>query len=357
MQLDSQKGISFENRGYRPHPKMELPPRTADNTETAYLHGHLSNATAVRIVLCQMLHGSVPSVAKLVIWGRPARSCCTERYREIMSTSKPRRDFHDRPGCSSATSEACESNKKTEIDDLPAQDNGEESLVPQEFLDPLTFDIMRNPVLLPSGHTIDGMTLEKHISSQAERGKIASDPFTGIVFGDSSRPIPNAKLKERLDKYFYQRNKNNSGKTLQIDHSITETNSKFKELYKRKLGHECSRPCKKFKSEFQNPPMTFYDSNSLSSHEATLSSSLGASLSKVLPQNVAERRLCIRSNAFSILYCSKCNVYLTTAITQYQLPCDHVICGKCLREPSNKQNRCPACDAAFESKHVRRVYA
>ena len=44
--------------------------------------------------------------------------------------------------------------------------------VPEEFLDPLTFEIMKDPVLLPNGVAIDRPNIERHLLSDP------CNPFT-----------------------------------------------------------------------------------------------------------------------------------------------------------------------------------
>lgn len=74
--------------------------------------------------------------------------------------------------------------------------------IPKEFFDPITNSCMSLPIILPSGHTIDRSTLEKYLEEEARYGRPANDPFTSVRFSDSSSPIPNNRLKERIDKFF-----------------------------------------------------------------------------------------------------------------------------------------------------------
>ena len=57
------------------------------------------------------------------------------------------------------------------------------------------------PILLPSGHTVDQETLEKHNKTEAVWGRPPNDPFTGVAFSSVSKPIPNVKLKARIDRF------------------------------------------------------------------------------------------------------------------------------------------------------------
>jgi U-box domain-containing protein 5 len=76
-----------------------------------------------------------------------------------------------------------------------------EDEIPNEFIDPITCDIMTIPLLLPSGHSIDKYTLERHISEESKWGRTPNDPFTGVAFHGMSKPIPNSSLKVRIDQF------------------------------------------------------------------------------------------------------------------------------------------------------------
>jgi hypothetical protein len=60
---------------------------------------------------------------------------------------------------------------------------------------------MTIPMLLPSGLNIDLSTLEKHIEAERSWGRLPSDPFTGVLFSDDVKPLPNGALKARIDLY------------------------------------------------------------------------------------------------------------------------------------------------------------
>lgn len=76
--------------------------------------------------------------------------------------------------------------------------------VPEEFLDPITLEIMPCPMLLPSGKVIDQATLEKCNRSEATWGRVPSDPFTGVAFTPHSQPLPHPSLKARIDHFLLQ---------------------------------------------------------------------------------------------------------------------------------------------------------
>lgn len=77
--------------------------------------------------------------------------------------------------------------------------------IPEEFLDPITQEVMLLPMLLPSGMSVDNTTLEEHQKREATWGRAPNDPFTGVPFTSSSQPLPNPQLKCRIDQFLLQR--------------------------------------------------------------------------------------------------------------------------------------------------------
>lgn len=76
--------------------------------------------------------------------------------------------------------------------------------IPEEFLDPITQEVMMLPMLLPSGVSVDSTTLEEHQKREATWGRPPNDPFTGVPFTSSSQPLPNPQLKSRIDQFLLQ---------------------------------------------------------------------------------------------------------------------------------------------------------
>jgi len=71
--------------------------------------------------------------------------------------------------------------------------------VPDEFLDPLMFTVMRDPVLLPSSRTvIDRSTIKSHLLSDAK------DPFNRVPL-TIEEVIPDTALKARIDAFLIER--------------------------------------------------------------------------------------------------------------------------------------------------------
>lgn len=76
-----------------------------------------------------------------------------------------------------------------EIDDKAEEDLGE---IPDEFLDPLMYTLMEDPVILPmSRQTVDRSTIRSHLLSDP------SDPFNRQAMNIDD-VVPNVELKERI---------------------------------------------------------------------------------------------------------------------------------------------------------------
>ncbi|OWZ05377.1 Ubiquitin conjugation factor E4 [Phytophthora megakarya] len=74
--------------------------------------------------------------------------------------------------------------------------NLEEALgdIPEEFLDPLVFTLMKDPVLLPSGYTMDRSCITQHLMNDQ------SDPFTRVPL-TMDQLQPNTDLKTKIERW------------------------------------------------------------------------------------------------------------------------------------------------------------
>jgi len=81
--------------------------------------------------------------------------------------------------------------------------------IPDEFLDPLMFTVMRDPVRLPSSKTIlDRATIKSHLLSDSK------DPFNRVPLSiEDVVPVPELKL--RIEEFLIERRK----KSMDVDAS------------------------------------------------------------------------------------------------------------------------------------------
>ena len=81
-------------------------------------------------------------------------------------------------------------------------------IIPVEFLDELTNEIMTLPFRLPSGHVIDKSSLDKYLNEQKLTNEnifySGVDPFTQIKFSSNYKPFIDDQLKAKIDKFLFE---------------------------------------------------------------------------------------------------------------------------------------------------------
>eukprot|EP00112_Aurelia_sp_Birch-Aquarium-sp1_P007786 Seg1850.6 transcript_id=Seg1850.6/GoldUCD/mRNA.D3Y31 product="RING finger protein 37" protein_id=Seg1850.6/GoldUCD/D3Y31 len=203
------KGIEFEKQGNQ----------TINFFSLQFLYGisHL----IIRIFRTE--GSTVAAVKSLEVWGRPSRNngrLVNNHVYGLVKKMKKQQDLkRSSNGCKKLTSNP---EKKLNENDKPGTSIKEtcveasnacsslepvtSKIIPEEFIDPITFEIMVLPVLLPSGHTIDSSTLEKCTQADKNNGRDPLDPFTGKTLTEINKTIPNTALKFRLDEFLLKNN-------------------------------------------------------------------------------------------------------------------------------------------------------
>lgn len=148
------------------------------------------NASEIRVRILRA-NRSVPCIGKVEIWGRVSKLCSETTANTVKNLMQPPNallpiNHNVHSTCSTST-------RSNNVDEIP-----------EDFKDALTFEIMTIPMTLPSGSTIDSTTLEKFIQIEASHGRHPSDPFTGLKFTDTRKPVLNAYLKSRIDMFLLQ---------------------------------------------------------------------------------------------------------------------------------------------------------
>uniref|UniRef100_A0AAQ5YXV4 U-box domain-containing protein n=1 Tax=Amphiprion ocellaris TaxID=80972 RepID=A0AAQ5YXV4_AMPOC len=131
----------------------------------------------------------------LVVWGQPARCCPAEEVERIKRVHEASARRLPRPAFPLTSAR-----QTTQPPQAPPS-----SSIPEEFLDPITQEVMMLPMLLPSGVSVDNTTLEEHQKREATWGRPPNDPFTGVPFTSTSQPLPNPQLKSRIDQFLLQK--------------------------------------------------------------------------------------------------------------------------------------------------------
>ena len=162
----------------------------------------LQKVTHVVLKIARLAGSSVPAIGRVEVWGQPSASCKPEIVEYALGIQERIQGSGKSNSGSSGVKHPC-----SRTDDSLQNHKSLSALscykdsIPEDFLDPITCDIMTIPLLLPSGHNIDTVTLEKHVAAERSWGRLPSDPFTGKLFSTTCKPVPNSALKVRIDKF------------------------------------------------------------------------------------------------------------------------------------------------------------
>lgn len=284
----------------------------------------------IRLRIFKTSGSTVPALGALDIWGKPSQNVPQTVRNEVIST----------------WTSIChpETDKPQTKDPEPTSKSSSSVLnadlvIPEEFIDPISCEIMTIPMTLPSGNIVDVSTLEKFNESQAKLGRpIGCDPFTGVLFTENNKPVFATALKSRLDKFLLDNSEAPSIKTLPrtlgrksnlVSSSVHESSSSTVVTSKRTIS-VCER------SNIQTVDDLLVDClDGLPSYVDTNA-----------PQPKKARTGCAR--------CSKTaspgeNEYF------YKLPCQDVVCRECLCSMKKRQdNRCAECSKQFDFSAVVR---
>lgn len=154
----------------------------------------LQKVTHVALKIVRLSGSSVPAIGKVEIWGQPSAACKPGVLEYALG-------IQEKIQAGAVVKTTAIRNRTTENSKNHTLLSYSSSSLAEDFIDPITCELMTVPVLLPSGHNIDTTTLEKHITAERSWGRLPSDPFTGKVFSDTSKPVPNSALKVRIDKF------------------------------------------------------------------------------------------------------------------------------------------------------------
>ncbi|EFN83981.1 RING finger protein 37 [Harpegnathos saltator] len=158
-----------------------------------YTHG-------LRITICKT-DNSVPALGRIEVWGTVSPRCGKDVVASVHTLW-----FKYETILASSITEYKSNTNSANVDNVTnnRQENQATLEVPESFLDPITWEIMTQPITLPSGKVIDQVTLEKYEQNEAVWGRPLSDPFTGIPFNEHRKPIIATILKLRIDKFLLE---------------------------------------------------------------------------------------------------------------------------------------------------------
>lgn len=328
---------------------------------------------AVRIVRVE--GAAIPALQSLEIWGViSSRGCESKKRRKLAVCEQLQLENH-------SNLKDVSKKRKRESTDLDGEQiiaRGQESdEVPVEFLDEITFEVMLQPVLLPSGHMVDAVTVEKHSKAEAIWSRPPSDPFTGLPYTTSSKPLPNSSLKARIDRFLCEHDYQvHASLGRRLGMSQIEQNNAGKPRTSILLGqgqqhkaHTVNTARQLFcnsakiaKCALKESVYSKVSSSSLSSHSDRLQSSLEVGLQEVLCQ---QREVLEQTPDNRLLNCIQCSANCRQLL---KLLCDHLICHDCWKsfsgcgresECRNRQSEmeCPKCKARCLRSEVLIVHS
>uniref|UniRef100_A0A8D0HR25 U-box domain containing 5 n=1 Tax=Sphenodon punctatus TaxID=8508 RepID=A0A8D0HR25_SPHPU len=213
--LKNQSKVTFSHRGFKPRPPFHhqmdaIFSYPASLSLDLWSKGptSLSSVSHLKICITHVAGGGLPCIKKVEVWGQPTKSCSQEVMEGVFRVASESLS----PGIGLQNASLA---SPMESDPVPFNDSDSEQQnlqklvdvirdIPEEFLDPITLEIMPFPMLLPSGKVIDQSTLEKCNRSEATWGRVPSDPFTGVAFSQHSQALPHPSLKARIDHFLLQ---------------------------------------------------------------------------------------------------------------------------------------------------------
>lgn len=418
--LKNQSQVVFSHRGFKARPPfspMEATlPSPAVMAQELWNKGalSLSHVAHVKICITHVTGSGIPCIKRLEVWGQPAKTCSQEVIDSVLlvaSESLPQDLSLQAPALPMESD--CDAGGQSEGQQAPSslQELAEVLQdVPEEFLDPITLEIMPYPMLLPSGKVIDQSTLEKCNRSEAVWGRVPSDPFTGVAFTPHSQPLPHPSLKARIDHFLLQHSIpgcNLLGRA-QTASAVTPSSialpSRKRKMEEAEhapdssLGSNAScfsttsllvspttseHTAKKMKAASELG-MTHMDcSTGPLSHEQKLSQSLEIALMSTLgsmpsftarPPRGQLQHLGTRGGSTSLRpgasseqpggslgpECASCKRVFSPYVKKepvYQLPCGHLLCRPCLAEKQRSlPMTCTACQQPVASQDILRVH-
>ncbi|XP_059379406.1 RING finger protein 37 isoform X1 [Carassius carassius] len=383
--LQEELQVCFLNPGFKPRaPFSDAPPQTPDcaRTQELWRRGSLGSVAQLRVSIPYSGAASALGIKTLAIWALPSRCCPASELEKIW-------DAH----LNSLNKTVHLAVVPPKLDPVP-----NDIPIPEEFLDPLTQELMVFPMILPSGMVIDNSTLEEYQKREATWGRLPNDPFTGVPFTQNAKPIPNPLLKGRIDRMALQtgctgvRSRNNitakpqpSRLTVEPNNSVSDSRTNcdqtdtsqaqsFASASESKTGPTQSHSAKRkydcsFPSTSNDPGQRKASEtpSELDSHERRLADSLDEALTAALHglpvfTSPSETTSCVPSSAgHTCVFCSCSLTVYSSSVASYSLPCAHLMCGACLRKKHPSDSRrleieCPACGTKASSRDVTRVH-
>ena len=370
---------------------------------------HLWSVGGLTIRMTRSAAGKVCAIKWLEVWGQPSSHCNRETISWILKTntslmSAINRHCHPALPIPEKLMDEKVDNKTTNCKRID-NDVFNAITVPSDFIDPITQELLAQPMLLPSGQSVDIQTIEKHNAAEEKWGRPPSDPFTGVKFSIGKVPIPNAELKERIDRFLLQHGSDLPpvARTLGSKQSATGSSKKISQLVigdrrdpntsicldsdslcttnlKRKQPQEdisnmSNERHRKNTRKGTDQKSDDYDSQQIQSISG--GSSLDAILRSTLqnmPSFLPTTKMCATQSSSSPMNeqndnqnkCSQCS---SSQAPLYKLPCNNILCRSCLLDKtsfgttrgasgsSHNSHFCKNCNEIHPPQDVVRIHS
>lgn len=297
-----------------------------------------------------------PVIQRIEIWGKISKFATDEQKQSIGKVIKQQIEQEERVKMEEIHTN--DDNSSTTI--IPGEID-ENSAIPEEFLDTITFEIMALPMVLPSGKVIDNSTLLKHIEHEEKWGRVASDPFTLQPFTLSRKPVLNVHLKAQIDTFLLKNctlprtvgsitkrrreqieERSSNGKMAKTK-STFERSSNSNETHNFHTNAAVEIPMPKL-------PLLSSSSSSSSSPTATVTTSSFPSTSEVKSRTLDEAIRGVlnvgkytanapKQNDSITGKCFQCPELVTNSLYKITI-CKHLICRSCLVEKNINICKC-----------------
>ncbi|KAG7190765.1 hypothetical protein KM043_006837 [Ampulex compressa] len=343
---------------------------------------------SMRLCICKT-ENSVPALGKIEIWGTVSPRCGKDMIASVHTLWSKQQTSSYTP-----VAEVKHTPVTKVVNDRAGSKVSLE--VPECFLDAITWEIMTQPITLPSGKVIDQCTLQKHEENEALWGRTLSDPFTGIPFNEQRKPMVATALKSRIDKFLLENSDMDEIKRLPrvLGYSANSTMTKpyraidIPNQFKENVSNELSKDntikqnystgsLQKNKKHCHQLPVAIIPKRTMPSVSRIVKKKKVAEVPSLIETAVSdEKELQDTSQENSL------DIEITTLVPNlkrfnvetkkhsehaipngcdccqntilYELPCKHVICRKVLMSIDNTQ--CVACGVSYKKSDVVRVY-
>ncbi|XP_011312617.1 RING finger protein 37 [Fopius arisanus] len=327
---------------------------------------------------------SVPAVDRIEIWGFVSRwnrqDILGEMGELILKPLKDRlRTLEDEKTSRNGSQALNEPDEQMMAPDIPD--------IPDSYLDPITWNIMQQPVVLPSGKVIDQSTLEKYAESQGLWGRALSDPFTGVPFTETQRPVFASALKAKIDKFLSENSNLREIKSMPrllgsnsvkikndfldlttitastsstcVSHDSTHNNRKNKlpivsvikqNSYRRKIPAVAHYSRENNSLEDKNSVIDSNNSGKNSGIDDNLESDLKLVMSSLKRFNGDKKSMEPTEGSMTACSCCELSNYY------YKFPCNHFICRKAVISGNRNNLKCHDCGVFYMSSQIERIY-